>query len=329
MTDAAAYRARIPPLAAHATRPLWSVMIPTFNCAGYLRETLRGVLAQDCGPDAMQIEVIDDHSTDDPQAVVQEIGRGRVMFHRQPGNVGTTRNFHTCIARARGRLVHLLHGDDYVLDGFYASMEWAFASRPEIGAAYCRHLFVDSQGDKLAVSDLEQPASGILDNWLERLASEQRIMTPSIVVRREVYEALGAFDSRLICAEDWEMWVRIAAHYPVWYEVAPLAAYRMHENSNTGRHTHTAEDIRYTRLAIELFTTYLPADRAERIRRRARETYALSAIDKAHALWNSRDRVGAIAQLREALKLSHSLKVIAALGKALLRRPVVAGAQLR
>ena len=326
MTDVADYRARIPQVVPDASRPLWSVMIPTFNCASYLRETLRGVLVQDRGPDAMQIEVVDDHSADNPQAVVQEIGRGRVIFHRQPRNVGTTLNFQACIARARGRLVHLLHGDDYVLDGFYASMERAFASRPEIGAAFCRHLFVNAQGEKLAVSDLEQPASGILENWLERLASEQRIMTPSIVVRREVYETLGAFDSRLICAEDWEMWVRIAAHYPVWYEVAPLAAYRMHEDSNTGRHTHAAEDIRYTRLAIEMFTAYLPADRAESIRRRARETYALSAIHQAQALWSRRDRVGAIAQLREALKLSHSLKVMAALGSALLRRRVVASA---
>ena len=326
MTGDAAYRALVPPVLPEIARPLWSVMIPAFNCAGYLRETLRGVLAQDCGPEAMQIEVIDDYSADDPQAVVQDIGRGRVTFHRQASNVGITQNFHTCIARAHGRLVHLLHGDDYVLDGFYAKMGQAFVRRPDIGAAFCRHFFVNSQGDKQAVSDLEQPASGILDNWLERLASEQRIMTPSIVVRREVYETLGAFDSRLICAEDWEMWVRIAAHYPVWYEVAPLAAYRMHKNSNTGRHLHTAEDIRYTRMAIEMFTPYLPANRAESISRRARETYALSAIDSAHAFWSTQDKSGAAAQLREALKLSHSPKVIAALARFFLRRPVVASA---
>ncbi len=324
MTDDAVYRALVPPVPPGVARPLWSVMIPTFNCAGYLCDALRGALAQDPGPDAMQVEVIDDHSADDPQAVVQDFGRGRVTFYRQPRNVGITQNFHECIARARGRLVHLLHGDDYVLDGFYARMEQAFASRPEIGAAFCRHFFVNARGDKLAVSDLEQPVSGILDNWLERLASEQRIMTPSIVVRREVYETLGAFDSRLICAEDWEMWVRIASRYPVWYEVAPLAAYRMHENSNTGRHERTAENIRYTRLAIEMFTAYLPPDRADRISRRARETYALSAIDGARSLWSRHNRAGAVAHLREALKLSHSLKVIAALARSFLWRPAVA-----
>ena len=105
--------ARIEPVDSALARPVWSVMIPTYHCARYLGETLRSVLAQDPGPDAMQIEVVDDHSTqDDPESVVREVGRGRVGFFRQPANVGITRNFATCITRSRGRLVHLLHGDD-------------------------------------------------------------------------------------------------------------------------------------------------------------------------------------------------------------------------
>src|SRR5262249_49179546 len=52
----------IPPVPDGIARPLWSVMIPTFNCASYLRETLRSVLTQDPGRDVMQIEVVDDCS---------------------------------------------------------------------------------------------------------------------------------------------------------------------------------------------------------------------------------------------------------------------------
>ncbi|MDH5227524.1 MAG: glycosyltransferase [Gammaproteobacteria bacterium] len=295
-------------------RPVWSVMIPTFHCAGYLGETLRSVLAQDPGPEAMQIEVVDDHSTeDDPEAVVREIGRGRVSFFRQPANVGTTRNFATCITRSRGRLVHLLHGDDLVRDGFYATLQRAFDADAEIGAAFCRQVFIDGKGDWVGLSPLEQPCSGRLEGALERLATEQRIMTPSIVVRREVYEALGGFDDRLRCSEDWEMWVRIAAHYPVWFEKEPLALYRMHSNSNTGRHVRTAEDMRYTREAIDLFRSHLPPARAADIVRTAKQQYALAAIRTARSLLESRDLDGARAQLAEALRLSRSPRVLASL----------------
>jgi glycosyltransferase involved in cell wall biosynthesis len=294
-------------------------MIPTFHCARYLGETLRSVLAQDPGPDAMQIEVVDDHSTqDDPESVVREFGRGRVGFFRQPANVGITRNFATCITRARGRLVHLLHGDDLVGDGFYASLQHGFDADPEIGAAFCRQVFIDGHGNRVDLSPLEQPHSGRLDNALERLATEQRIMTPSIVVRRDVYEALGAFDDRLRCSEDWEMWVRIAARYPVWYEKEPLALYRMHANSNTGRHVRTAEDMRYTRAAIDLFQAHLPPARAADIVRTARQSYALAAIRTARSLFGTRDLEGARAQLAEALHLSRSPRVLAALLAAVL-----------
>jgi len=50
----------IDPVAPDASRPLWSVMIPTYNCARYLREALGSVLDQDPGPGAMQVEVVDD-----------------------------------------------------------------------------------------------------------------------------------------------------------------------------------------------------------------------------------------------------------------------------
>ena len=91
---------RFAPPADAKDRPL-SVMIPTYNCAGYLRETPASVLAQDPGPDQMQIEVVDDCSTDDPQAIVDELARTRVSFHQQPENRGHTHNFNTCIERSR------------------------------------------------------------------------------------------------------------------------------------------------------------------------------------------------------------------------------------
>jgi glycosyltransferase involved in cell wall biosynthesis len=315
MSRDALHRARVDPVPDGVARPLWSVMIPTYHCARYLRETLASVLVQDPGPDVMQIEVIDDHSTrDDPEAVVSELGRGRVAFHRQPRNVGHTRNFRTCLERSRGMLIHLLHGDDYVAAGFYSVLGPAFETHPEIGAAFCRHVYMDEQGRPWGFSDLEQPESGILPHWLERIAVRQRIQTPSIVVRRDVYEKLGMFESRLTWVEDWEMWVRIAAHYPVWYEVAPLALYRMHANSNTGRYMRTGENLRDVRRAIRIIQSYLPETVADEVARRSRDHWAMDAIlNRAPVFLDAGDLRPAIIQVLEALRCSHSRTVVRAL----------------
>ncbi|MGH8001844.1 MAG: glycosyltransferase family 2 protein [Brasilonema sp.] len=81
------HRPMIPPVPERVARPLWSVMIPTYNCAEYLSQTLASVLAQAPGPDVMQITIVDDCSTqDEPAKVVEELGRDRVEFYRQPKN---------------------------------------------------------------------------------------------------------------------------------------------------------------------------------------------------------------------------------------------------
>jgi hypothetical protein len=304
--DPAEFRAAIAPVPAGVARPRWSVMIPTYHCAHYLRETLAHVLAQDPGPEAMQIEVVDDHSTaDDPESVVREVG-SRVAFFRQERNVGHSRNFDTCLRHARGHLVHLLHGDDYVLDGFYRVMERPFAEHPGIGAAFSRYTVVDEHGRRLLDSAPIERESGVLQGWLERIAGGQQLQPPAMVVRRSVYERLGGFDSRIrTYGEDWEMWVRIAASYPVWHQAEVLAAYRVQTGSLTARATRTGQNLRDLAMVIETNARVLPSDRAAQVSRVARRANALGAIRRARRLLGrSGDVQAALTQLRGALGMS-------------------------
>jgi glycosyltransferase involved in cell wall biosynthesis len=286
-------------------------MIPTYNCASYLETTLRGVLAQAPGPERMQIEVVDDHSTDDPEEVVRRVGGRRVTFYRQPANRGVVGNLNTCLRRSRGRLVHVLHGDDAVLPGFYETMDRIFDADADVAAAYCRHIYIDAADRWLGIAPLEPVSSGRLEDRMRFLGSEQRVMTPCIVVRRRAYEALHGFDDRLRCAEDWEMWVRIASRFPVYYEERPLACYRMHANSNTGRNIRSGRDLEHTRLAIEMFTRYTNPAAGREIRRAASRTYARSALVMARRLARDGDRAGMRAQLRVAWRLRRSPRVLA------------------
>jgi glycosyltransferase involved in cell wall biosynthesis len=316
-------RSRVAPVADGA-RPRWSVMIPTYNCAGYLEAALRSVLAQDPGLEAMQIEVVDDHSTaDDPEEVVARLGGGRVDFHRQPKNVGVVGNLNTCLQQSRGELVHLLHGDDYVLEGFYRTVDKDLREHPEAGAAYCRHLYVDERGRRLDAAPLEPASSRILTEGARFLAAEQRIMTPCIVVRRSVYEELGGFDDRLACAEDWEMWVRVATRFPVYYEERQLACYRLHGSSNTGRNLRDGRNLDYTRLAIELFASYFEPAERRALKRAAFSRYATSGLETARSLQSQGDAAAARAQLRVVWRLEKSPRTAAGIAR------VVAGSLAR
>ena len=137
---------KIAPLPQIGSRPFWSVMIPTYNCAEYLAQTLQSVLAQDMGPDWMQIEVIDDCSNnDDPEAVVRDVGRGRVAFHRKPKNAGAIANFNSCLERSRGHFVHILHGDDTVIGGYYECIENSDQEISRHGSLCDRCFYIDAK----------------------------------------------------------------------------------------------------------------------------------------------------------------------------------------
>ena len=264
----------IAPVQAGTKRPLFSVMIPTYNCSDYLREALLSVLSQDPGADRMQIEVVDDYSTDaDVRALVEEIGKGRVGYYRQERNVGSLRNFETCLNRSTGEWVHLLHGDDLVKPGFYNEIESMFGQFPDAGAAFTGYLHIDERGEVLYPNDPLSERPCIIENWLSLIAEGQRVQTPAMVVKRSVYEHLGSFFA-FHYGEDWEMWVRIAAHYPVAHSPRHLAKYRVHKKNITSNYFCSGQSIRDIEKAIEIVKDYLPADKREELYERAKRHYS-------------------------------------------------------
>ena len=292
-------------LAPHPERPLWSVMIPTYNCTPFLIEALRSVLAQDPGPALMQIEVVDDAGTDaDVAAVVAELGAGRVQYFRQAHNVGLLRNFETCINRARGHLVHLLHGDDLVLPGFYQAIGRLFEQYPSAGAAFSHYASINEEGQRTHSFGPLEAHEGLLANWLLRIAEDQCLQYACMVVRREVYEHLGSFYGTDY-GEDWEMWVRIARYYPVAYTPALLAEYRGRTTSISAEKERLGHIMAGASHAIGFIQQHLPAADKQRIAERSRQRYAYLGIGGAYRLLrDTHDWSLAQGRIRQSLALS-------------------------
>jgi hypothetical protein len=170
------------------------------------------------------------------------------------------RNYETGIAASRGRLIHQLHGDDRVLPGFYAAMERAFEAHPSAGAFFCESLYIDHSGKQIGRTGQEQNHTGLVDGWLDQIVVSQKAQTPAMVVRREVYETLGAFDRRLSSHEDWEMWIRIATAYPVGFTTEATAEYRTSDDNATMRTLIEGTHVKTLRTVLRIVDSYLPRD---------------------------------------------------------------------
>ncbi len=267
----------IAPVAEAVHRPLWSVMIPAHDCADLLAETLQCVLDQDPGPRRMQIEVVDDCSTkDDPEAVVRRIGGDRVKFHRHERNVGAIRNFNACVARSRGRYLHLLHGDDRAEPGFYGEME-ALAERfPQAALLAVRAHVINSQGKRIGTSTrlraLEQLTTDPVPCFYEN-----PLRTPAVVLRRSFYEEHGGFLEQLPHSADWEMWVRAIALGGGVMSPQMLASYREFDGNDTSRLMRTGAALRDRLRLAQIWAERFPAFDADRFRTIVRVTAAFHA----------------------------------------------------
>jgi len=294
-----------------ASRPFWSVMIPTYNPrADYLEETLLSVLKQDPGPDQMQIEVIDDCSNDDTAyEVTDRVGAGRVTFHRESENRGLADSWNRCIERAQGRWVHILHQDDMVLPGFYDFLRRG-AEESEAGAIFCRHAVMNSNGHWIRLSELHRESTGLLDDWHAKITTQCVIQCASIAVRRCVYEQLGGFLPNLHYAPDWEMWQRIASRFPFCFEPSILACYRVHPNSATSRLRLDAADARDIREMIDLTISYHSPARGRVLAKKARSWWAEVAVFHARELLVKVGFAAAWQQIVEALRLSRNPLVV-------------------
>ena len=244
----------------------WCVLVPIYNGSGLLRRTLQSVVASDLGPSRMRIEVIDDASTQDIRGVVEEFN-GRVQYWRQPENVGPIANFNTCLERASGELVHILHGDDLVRPEFYRAFDRIFADE-RVNTAVCRAHYIDDDDRVMSTTRSERQGSGTWTDALAALTITNRVASASIVARRSVYAELGGFRLDMPHTADWDMWVRLAHHGSVWFEDQALVDYRVHGGQDTSTLMRSGENMRERRRCIETFARYVePAEWPGRRRR--------------------------------------------------------------
>lgn len=269
----------IRPVDDSAPRPRFSVMLPTHEPDEKLCRTLESVLRQDIAADQMEIVVVDDASTNGlVRRLVRSVDPGdRVEIVENDDRLGLGGNWNRAIAMSRGRLVHLLHQDDYVLPGFYQRLGRAFRA-VGVGMAFCRSRIIDGQDCLLKLTSRQQWFPGAIADWLPSIAERQRVQTPAAVVARSTYEAVGGYRSDLCHALDWEMWVRIASRFPVWYEPRPLAAYRRHalnESSRLAAHGKVWPDMAR---AIGINAGHLPAAMRGKVMAGSVRWHAASAL---------------------------------------------------
>jgi glycosyltransferase involved in cell wall biosynthesis len=255
--------------------PEVSVIIPAYNSARFLAESIPTVLQQTFAD--FELLVVDDGSTDDTRQVVASFEcDARVRYvHQQNRGGAAARN--TGIAHCTGKYIAFLDADDLWAPEKLQKQVAVFQESTQVEAVHTAAYLVQLDGEQREVSRriLRRPA--FLEQTLyEELLYRMVIIgsASSVMVRRPVLQQVGPFHEQTL-ASDRDMWQRIAEHYDFHYVDEPLVCIRKHQSNMSNDWEKIAESqIRY----FHKLTREIPPQYRFHLPRVALSRFALLAI---------------------------------------------------
>jgi glycosyltransferase involved in cell wall biosynthesis len=183
-----------------------SVIVPAYNAASYIDETLGSLLAQTYS--CIEILVVNDGSTDDTKDVVESYG-AKVRYIEVP-NRGVCAARNIGVAQCFGDYVIFLDADDIFPERHVELMVQPLLDDPTIDVTFCDTLWfkeVDGQKQELGQSDKHYFEQDI-QRWLMR----SFISMGAAMYRKEALQMVGGFDVSLHNAADIDLHLKLARH---------------------------------------------------------------------------------------------------------------------
>ena len=207
--------------------PTVSVIIPTYNRGHLLGRALQSVLHQTFTD--LEIIIVDDGSNDKSESLVKWDHNPRIRCIRHNENKGVSAARNTGIEAARGKYIGFLDDDDEWLPEKLLKQIQAFKeARPETGIVYTafRRIVRDAQ------YTIPSPRKRQIDgSMFKNLFWGNFITASAVLIKKECFEKAGMFDEELPSFQDWDLWLRMARHYPFAYIDEPLAIQYGQEDS--------------------------------------------------------------------------------------------------
>jgi glycosyltransferase involved in cell wall biosynthesis len=207
------------------SNPLVSVVIPSFNYARYLTETIDSALAQSYPH--IEVLVVDDGSSDDSLSVLARYGDRIRYFSQERLGASVARN--RGIAEARGEFIALLDSDDAWHPDKIAKQLVLFESA-RVGLVYSGLKYIDADGNRLGES-IDGLAGDVLLDLCLFTPPGVLITGSSALVRKTCFDHVGLFDPAISSSSDWDMWRRLACQFDFAIVREPLTSYRLHNAS--------------------------------------------------------------------------------------------------
>ncbi len=208
--------------------PVVSILLPVHNGGPMLRESVESLLHQTWTD--WELVAVNDGSTDGSGDVLRSYADSRIRVLDNPENMGLIASLNRGLAACRGELVARQDADDVSHPERLALQVRLLKRRPDLALLGSAAWRIDIQGNRLGAHDVPCSHRALL--WA--LLFDNPFVHTSVLFRKSVVcDELGGYHPDFVAAEDYDLWARIAARYPVANLAERLVFYREHGTSIT------------------------------------------------------------------------------------------------
>jgi glycosyltransferase involved in cell wall biosynthesis len=198
-----------------------SGIMPVYNCAGLVRESVQSVLDQT--EQDFELLVMDDCSTDGTVGQLKSFDDPRIRIFTSDRNIGQANQLNKGILLAKGEYIAIVHGDDINHPERFSAQLAAFRKDPGIGiVGTWIEYFGGRQGEWRTPVDAQ--------DCLMELLIESPLAHPTVMIRRERLLGLEViYRQDRVPAEDYDLWVRLSPTCRMTNVPRKLLKYRVHD----------------------------------------------------------------------------------------------------
>jgi|APSaa5957512535_1039671.scaffolds.fasta_scaffold52141_2 glycosyltransferase involved in cell wall biosynthesis len=210
--------------------PIISVIVPTYNRANILCETLDSILCQTY--ENFELIVVDDGSTDNTEEVVKKYNDLRLHYIKTENWGGPARPRNIGIQISKGEYIAFCDDDDLWLPHKLESQIKLFCCDNNVGLVYSKcYMLRENKIYRKA------PKMNLYNGYVfHKMIFITNVPILTAIVDKKVFKKIGFFDEdkKIIALEDMNLWIRLAKEYRVISSNKPTAIYREHsENMST------------------------------------------------------------------------------------------------
>lgn len=228
--------------------PAISVVMPVYNAGIFLAAAIESILSQTFRD--FEFLIINDYSTDNSDAIICSYNDSRIIYHKQPHNMGVIKAMNRGLSLAKAPYFCVMHADDIALpERLYLQKKW-LDENLNTALVAGKNILIDIHNQKNGTWALDEKTIRRKD--IRRMMPWKNCIShPTVMMRTNILKQYGGYDisqqRKQYAVEDYPLWLNFLSDgYSIDKIAEPILLYRIHAESTTKKHYRKQNAYRLT-----------------------------------------------------------------------------------